>query len=369
MLPRPTLVTEDTDLLDDLLRLAAVAGVEPTVADPTAVRSGWRTAPLVVIGADAAAFCARAQLPRRPRVLVVCRGPAGVPVWNLAVRLGAEQVVELPAGEGALVEALSGVPELVGQPGLVFSVLAGRGGAGASVLAVALAVAAARTGRTPLLVDADPMGGGLDVLLGAEVCAGLRWPDLAGAAGRLSAAALRGALPEVAGVPVLSAGRDGPVELPPAALRAVLDAGRRCADLVVVDVSRAVGVAAEAVLAESDSSVLVVPGELRAVAAASRVAGWARQHSPNLRLVVRLIRSGGLAAAEVGSALDLPVAGELTPEPGLPAALQRGEPPPCRSRGPLVRLCNRLLADLPRGSSGLGGRTSPARRAVRRTQP
>jgi secretion/DNA translocation related CpaE-like protein len=358
MLPQPTLVTEDADLLDDLLRLAAVAGVEPTVADPLAVRSGWRTAPVLVIGADAAAACVRAQLPRRAGVLVACRGPADLPVWARAVRLGAEQVVELPAGERVLVEALSGVPELAGPPGPVVSVLAGRGGAGASVLAAALAVTAARSGRAPLLVDADPMGGGLDVLLGAEAVAGLRWPDLAGTAGRLSATALRGALPVVAGVPVLSAGRDGPVELPALAVRAVLDAGRRCADPVIVDISRAVGAAAEAALGESAGAILVVPGELRAVAAASRVAGWARQHGPDLQIVVRMARPGGLAATDVGAALDLPVAGELAPESGLAAALERGEPPPCRARGPLARLCGRLLADLPGG-----GATSPAGRA------
>jgi hypothetical protein len=47
----------------------------------------------------------------------------------------------------------------------------------------------------------------------------------------------------------------------------------------------------------------------------------------------------------VAEALGLPLAGTLRPEPGLPVALERGEAPGT-GRGPLARLCQRLLADL-----------------------
>ena len=67
--------------------------------------------------------------------------------------------------------------------------IAGRGGAGASVFATALA----QTAADALLVDADPCGGGIDLVLGCERETGLRWPDLTLQGGRLSYTALRDA--------------------------------------------------------------------------------------------------------------------------------------------------------------------------------
>ena len=49
-----------------------------------------------------------------------------------------------------------------------------------------------------LLVDVDPWGGGIDLVLGSEDEPGLRWPDLALQGGRLSTA-VREALPRTAG--------------------------------------------------------------------------------------------------------------------------------------------------------------------------
>jgi hypothetical protein len=56
----PLFVTADPILLDELLRLAAAAGVTPEVAPdpPTALRS-WASAPLVLVGVDQAAPMAR----------------------------------------------------------------------------------------------------------------------------------------------------------------------------------------------------------------------------------------------------------------------------------------------------------------------
>jgi hypothetical protein len=63
-----------------------------------------------------------------------------------------------------------------------------------------------------------------------------------------------------------------------------------------------------------------------------------------IALVVRGPAPTGLPAEAVADALGLPLAGELKPEPGLPAALDRGDVPPVRPRGPLALLCARLLA-------------------------
>jgi hypothetical protein len=48
----------------------------------------------------------------------------------------------------------------------------------------------------------------------------------------------------------------------------------------------------------------------------------------------------------VARALGLPLLAELRPEPGLDAALEHGNAPAQRGRGPLSVACGRLLDDL-----------------------
>ena len=90
---------------------------------------------------------------------------------------------------------------------------------------------------------------------------------------------------------------------------------------------------------------LVVPAEVRAVAAAARVAAAVGLLTTRLEVVVRGPAPGGLDAEDVSDSLGLPLAGSMRAEPRLAAALERGEPPGARPRGPLARLCDRLVAD------------------------
>ncbi|WP_155886161.1 hypothetical protein [Actinoalloteichus caeruleus] len=60
-------------------------------------------------------------------------------------------------------------------------------GAGASTFAASVAWASARRGGHPLLVDRDPLGGGLDLALGMEKVSGPRWSGCSTATGRLTA--------------------------------------------------------------------------------------------------------------------------------------------------------------------------------------
>ena len=101
----PLVVTADPDLLDDLLRLAAAGGTEVDVApDPVAARPRFATAPLVMIGADQAAACLRARLPRRPRMVIVGHPPAIEAAWEVAESLGAEHVAAMPTAEPWVVD-------------------------------------------------------------------------------------------------------------------------------------------------------------------------------------------------------------------------------------------------------------------------
>lgn len=263
--PRPVIVTSDADLMEDLLRLAAAAGVEVQVAhDTQAARRQWRSAPLVVMDLPSARAIAR-DVGRREGVLVVCRD-ADPDAWQTAVEVGAEHVVRLPDAERWLVGRLADGGEGPSRDGRVLCVTGSVGGAGASTLATSLALLAARRERV-LLVDLDPSGGGLDLVLGAEHATGARWPDLLQARGRVNAGALASALPCVDGVFLLSSARDGQEAIDETVLAAVLDAGVRGFDLVIVD-APVRSPHLPAVTARADRVVLVVPNHTRAVMAA-----------------------------------------------------------------------------------------------------
>jgi secretion/DNA translocation related CpaE-like protein len=343
----PLIVTTDSQLLDDLLRLAAAGSAEVRVApDVVAARPKWASAPFVLLGVDAAAGCVRADLAARTAVILVAPDAGAEPPWHVAETLKAERVAVLPAAEAWLVDRLA--DHAIGRPtrGSVVAVLGGRGGAGASVLATALAVTARRIGLDTLLVDADPFGGGVDLVLGWERMQGLRWPDLVDARGRVNPPALVDALPGEGSLAVLSFDRTELDSVPTEAMAAALDAGRRGRDLVVVDLPRRFDEPSRLALTVADRAYVIVPAELRACAAARRVATVASAHCPTLGVVVRGPGPVGMDPAEIARAVDLPLAGTLRPEPGLVQALETGHPPAGGGRGPLADLCRRLLADM-----------------------
>ncbi|MDB1086521.1 septum formation initiator [Streptomyces sp. ACA25] len=342
------ILTEDEELLDDLLRLCAAAGAQTEVLHGTPVDSEqWQRAPLVLAGDDWAARQQTGRPPdRRAGVLLVGRDPDDHSIWARGVALGAEQVLQLPGDEAWLADRIADSAEDGGGPALTLGVLGGRGGAGASTLACALAVTAARDGQRTMLIDSDPLGGGLDVLLGAERTPGLRWPAFASSRGRLPAAALEESLPRLRRLSLLSWDRGdaaGAVPLPRDAMRSVLAAARRRGGAVVLDLPRTLGEASAEALAHVDLGLLVVPAELRAVAAARRVVESSGALLRDLRVVARGPGSGALDGEAIGRLLGLPLAGELPDEPGLPAAADTGEPPGADPSGPLAEFCSALL--------------------------
>ncbi|MEV4637894.1 septum site-determining protein Ssd [Actinoplanes sp. NPDC049548] len=344
----PLVVTADPDLLDDLVRLAAAAGTEVDVAaDPPAARRSYPGAPLVMIGADQAAACLRARLPRRPRMVVAGHEPVIHAAWQLAEPLGAEHVAVLPAAEPWLVEQFAAAARSDPPPaGRILAVLGGRGGAGASTLAGGLAVTAVHEGLRTLLLDADPLGGGLDLVLGWESEQGLRWPALAEAGPHADPSALLKALPNRGDLVLLSFSRDNLPAIPPEAMAVTMRTARENRDLTVIDVPRHLDDAAAIALASADHTIMIVPAELRATASAARVAAVAKLHCPQLSVVVRGPAPGRLRAREIARSLGLPLAGSLRPEQALCQGLEQGEPPAAGGKGPMADLCRELLARL-----------------------
>ncbi len=338
----------DAGLRAEIERIAAAAGIRVVYAAEPSGRKAWVGAAAVLLDVEAAQRCRELGMPRRPAVLLIAADTPGTREFEAAMVIGAQAVITLPGQESGLVGVLSeaAAGESDGRRGAVVAVIGGRGGGGASVFAIALAQAAAEPDRECLLVDVDAWGGGIDLALGAECDAGLRWPDLAAAGGRLSFPALRDALPRRRGVVVLSAGRAG-VELRPTALAAVVEAGSRAGATVICDVPRQSSPAAETVLAAADLVVVVAPAELRSCAATRVVADWVTAVNPNVGLVVRGPAPGGLRAAEMATILGLPLLAAMRAESNLDGALERGGlGRNLRRRSPLTVAARRVLAVL-----------------------
>ena len=362
--PRILVATGDPVLLDEVLRLSAAASLDVTVVDSvTHVRASWTTAVLVIVGADLAVPLARVAPPRRGQVLLVGRSPLTPAMWQAAVGLGVDHVVELPEGERWLIDRLGDVGDGPRRNGRVICVVGGRGGAGASTLAAGIALTASSWGRSTLLVDADPWAGGLDVLLGAESESGLRWPDLVTARGRIAVSAFAPALPTVHGVSVVSWDRR-PVSPNIEALTAIIDAGRRGFDLVVVDASRTfiplpdtsehIGPDGETLmptvtLTAIDTVVLVVPTEVRAVTGAAQLLPRLRAAGADIRLAVRTLPTSMIGDVLVSEALGLPIAVRIDDDPAVTGSIDSGEPKLSGDRTSI----GRAAADLLR-SWGLG---------------
>lgn len=339
-------VTANRELLDQVLTTAAAAAVEPTVvSDAAALRPLWASAAIVVVGVDQAAQLAGMGLSRRAGVYVV-GGPAdreSLCAWSGPI--GAAVIV-LPAAAGWLTSSISDATRHRLGAGRLVAVLGGSGGVGASTCAAGLAVVAAQFEFRTALVDTDPLGGGLDLLLGAERSAGWRWPRLVGARGHLGD--LSGQLPSVEGVDILSVGRGGDNGSGPpgaAQLQAVLRSTSRSHELTVVDLPRTPEWITQEVSRHADLFVLVVRADVRGVSAARAVLDQIAD-GPRPQLVVRTRRSGSLTAAAVADGLGSALVGTVPDDTAIRSAAERGDPPARSARSPLSLTCRAVLERL-----------------------
>jgi secretion/DNA translocation related CpaE-like protein len=330
-------------MLDDLLRLAAAASITPLVEpDLRGLRRSWHSCSLVVVGADLAGPLARAQPVHRPGVVMVGSALDGDDLYRCAFDVGADGVFRLPADEAALVGKLADTLDGAVRTALTLAVVGGCGGAGATTLASAVAVFGNRRGYRTMLIDGDPLGGGIELALGIEHDPGDRWPKLLNASGRVSAVALRSALPSVDGLTVLSWDQSDVTVLPPDTMSSILGAAQRGNDLVVVDLPRRADPTVEEGFVRSAATLLVVPCDVRSVAAAKRLVGPLRAVAGDLRVVARESRHRGLTAVDVANHLSLPLATKLTTDRDLATAMDQGRFDP-RPRSPVTRAASTLL--------------------------
>lgn len=216
-----------------------------------------------------------------------------------------DEVVRLPSGTARLIELLSAP---AGAPsGRLVAVVGAVGGCGVSTLAAALAVRAASTTRT-LLVECDPGGPGIDLLLGMESEPGLRVDDVRSVLGGPDPDALWAAVPVAGpGCGVLARSRSGGRSTldPVGAGESDSGAGaalahRRGGGLAVCDVGGLVD--SSPVLARADHLVVVTRADLPGAVTAAR----AGRYRDRVSLVVRAQRGDPLDATEIAESAGFP---------------------------------------------------------------
>ena len=317
----PLLLTTDDSLLDELLRVSSAAGTDLFASDTgPGVAARWASAPVILIGHDAVARVAALGLPRRSDVIVVAPAPGGddSALWRSAVAVGAEHVAFLPEGERWLADRLADACDAPATPATVVAVMSGRGGAGASTYAMLLARAYA---GESLLIDLDPLSGGLDLRSELDAVAGLRWPDLAAVSGRLSSAALRGALPREGRMAVVSAMAHDPAPVPVEAFASVLDAAIRGGGLTILDTPRDLSAVVRHAWARSDLAVVLAPDDHASLPATRALVDAVTTSGTRVVAVLRRGRDQGAHRDEIEGFLGVAVIAEWRHD----RALARGD--------------------------------------------
>ena len=224
--------------------------------------------------------------------------------------------------------------------------MGGCGGAGASLFAAALAQAA----TDALLVDLDPWGGGIDLLLGGETDPGLALAGPGVRGGRLNWSALRDALPRSPASAVLSGTRRG-YEMDAGRGRRRLDAGRRGGVTVVCDLPRrltdATAGGAGCAPTLSSSSARAMCGRAR------RPRRWPRcwpRSTPTSAWSCGARRRADCAQLKSRDITGLPLLAAMRPQPRLAEQLEHGGLR-LAPTVPAAAAARRVLAVLPRGET------------------
>ncbi|CAM4003701.1 septum site-determining protein Ssd [Smaragdicoccus niigatensis] len=305
----------DQALLEEVRRVAAAAN---RAIDAYGFGDGSRDH-VLILDAEAAARCGKSA----EFAVVVCAGEPGLAEWRAAARMGADHVVGLPDDSAALLRLIANQTYRPSVYGSIIVVSGVRGGAGASVFAAALALSAAASENSTILVDGDPQSAGLDLLLGIEGFPGVRWSGLVVEDGRISAPVLRAALPHSGDrLAVLSGDRRSGA---PGSIDAFADIATECAtdgDVVVCDLSKRSPSEIARVSSLADLTVLLVPAELRAVSAARPLVS-ALVSTGRVGAVIRGPAPGGLRVADIAPEIGIPIWASMRPQPRLDLHLER----------------------------------------------
>ena len=168
----------------------------------------------------------------------------------------------------------------------------------------------------------------------------MRWEALGHTTGRLSARALREALPRRDGVAALTwyVGSK-PVRLQPFAAREALSAARRGHETVVIDLPRAPDPFVDEIASRCDQILLTVVTTVAGVAAARRMCR--RFADPDLLSLV--VRGSGMDDESLARVVGAPVLTRMNDQRGLVESIDLGLGPVRSRRGALGRAATRVL--------------------------
>lgn len=186
----------------------------------------------------------------------------------------------------------------------VLGVVGGSGGVGASTFAGVLAA----TAGSAVLVDLDPAGGGIDVVLGIEAVFGARWSGLQVDGGRLDPAVLLGGLPYCGSCAVLAADTALPGA---AAVAQVIDAAASSGvDAVVLDLARCASPQRAAALGRCDLVAVLARCDVAGLVSAHAQVGALDDDAAGVPIGV-VARRGSVPAAEVSRIVGASLLGVL----------------------------------------------------------
>ncbi|WP_338896345.1 AAA family ATPase [Streptomyces sp. TG1A-60] len=271
-------VTDSTALLDTLARLAA----ESLDELPEVVLVHERIGPVPALD------LVRDLVLRFPAVgVVLVTSDTTTGVLTAAMDSGARGIVNLPLSYDALAERVqaaaawsagmrrhlgSRTPELYAGPGgTVVTVSGAKGGVGATVAAVQLALAARASGRTVALLDLDLQSG--DVASYLDVQFRRSVADLAGITDINPRVLQEAVYVHDTGIALLLAPAEGErgEEVTDRVARQILAALRSRHDVVVVDCGSQMNSATAAAVETADQALLLVTPDVVAVRAAKRM--------------------------------------------------------------------------------------------------
>ncbi len=353
------LVTADSRIINNVRSVVDPLGIDVmVVTSPLIARETWESTEFVLVGSDLAGECVENLAPRRAHLIVVHMkeeselGALTAPnferdIWRHAVALGAENVLELPTANFWLVDALS--PLAITEPvkatagGNVISIIGGSGGAGASTFASNLAAIALTQGMSSVVIDLDQLGGGIDLLLGAEEISGTRWPDIDPGAGRIAGETLTAALPKANGVAFLSQSRTATSEMTLEVVAAVVDAARRAFDVVVLDLPREQSECNGLLIGQSLVTCVITRNHVRAIAASISLSHWVKRLGNQSRFVL-ISDSKGLGLPDICGALGDQGITEIAFMPAMTTRADEGDPPGINSG--YRDVCEELLGEV-----------------------
>ncbi|WP_374071590.1 septum site-determining protein Ssd [Corynebacterium belfantii] len=302
----------------EALHIVAATGRECIdTTDPREIsRHAHRVAAVLV---DATTAPHMASLPPNTRVMYLEAEPGPID-YEKAMKSGAELAVIVPAQSPELLKAL-GRRDVAPRAGKypVIAVIGAAGGAGTSTLCAVLAA----DYREALLIDTEHFSGGIDLLLGKEDDPGIRWDDVPDSGEKVPASELLASLPCMEpNVRILAATRDSVTVVAEQQLRGVVESVRGTCP-IIIDVQRH-HVLLESCVDLADLVVLLIPAEIRSVAAAAQLVPWLRRRKVDVVGVLRERAWASVDREEVARVTGVDIVATVPTIKGLPREVELG---------------------------------------------